>query len=221
MCSGHIPHHRCCSVYVISRVQIAFHITLLNSTPQSTFSHHTSFHHITPKDFTSHHLSCHTIPHHTTIAQLHITLLHTTVPRHISQTVNVATHPISDYHILHLRRYTAVCLGTTISHYHISKHMFHIAQPQSTSHTIPHPQLFHTTPTFNITAYFTPPHIPHRITPPHLTTHCIISHSTLHMPHSSPPHYASHFALCNIPHTRTPHSTPRHITHFAFQSHHV
>ena len=33
VCSGHIPHHKCCSVYVISRVQIAFHITLLNSTP--------------------------------------------------------------------------------------------------------------------------------------------------------------------------------------------
>ena len=33
VCTGHIPHHECCSVYVISRTQIAFHITLLNSTP--------------------------------------------------------------------------------------------------------------------------------------------------------------------------------------------
>ena len=29
VCSGYIPHHKCCSIYVISRVQIAFHITLL------------------------------------------------------------------------------------------------------------------------------------------------------------------------------------------------
>ena len=59
------------------------------------------------------------------------------------------------------------------------------------------------------------------------------SHSTLHMPHSSPqfhtttfhitsPTFSVHLALRNIPHTRTPHSAP-HIPHHtdfaAFQSH--
>ena len=148
------------------------HFTAHNSTPHhiNTFSHHTSFHPTShQKGFTSHHLSCHTIPHHTiphhtTIAQhstshYYIPHVHAT-----SQTFNVATHLTSDHHILHLTsHYTAVCLTPP----------FHTTTSQSTcftSHSHSHhpAQLFHTTPTFNITAHFTPHHIPHRIIPPHL-----------------------------------------------------
>ena len=172
------------------------HFTSHYSTPHHIKRFHITHHSITSHqyDFTSHHISHHTtfyvtphftshhISHHTTF---HVTPFHITpplhnIPHHITtyqcfchatsrRQLMFATHLTSDHHILHLRsRYTAVCLGTTISHHHISKHMFHITKPQSTSHTIPHPQLFYTTPTFNITAYFTPQHIPHRITPPHL-----------------------------------------------------
>ena len=174
VCSGHIPNHWCCSVYVISRVRITFHITLTphhikrfhithSVTSHQKILHHTTFH-VTPFHTTPFHITppLHNIPHHITTYQC---FCHATSRRQLM----FATHLTSDHHILHLRsRYTAVCLGTTISHHHISKHMFHITKPQSTSHTIPHPQLFYTTPTFNITAYFTPQHIPHRITPPHL-----------------------------------------------------
>ena len=132
---------------------------------------------------------------------------------------------------------------TTISHHHISKHnIFHIltSQPQSTSDTIPHSPLFHTTPTFNIIAHFTPHHIPHHITPPHLTPQHIASfstsvitqqsHSTLHMPHSSPPqfhtttfHITSWLSKsCIVQHSTyqdtTFHTTPcsiSHILHFS------
>ena len=65
--------HKCCSVYVISRVQIAFNI--LHIIP----SHHTKRFYITPP-FTSHHST----PHHY-CTTFHIILLHTSVPRHISQ----------------------------------------------------------------------------------------------------------------------------------------
>ena len=110
-----------------------------------------------------------------------------------SQTFNVATHLTSDHHILNLTsHYTAVCrpppFHTTTS------------QPQPTSLTIPHTQLFHTTPTFNISTFHT---IPHRITPPHLTSQHIASFSTSDItPHL---HYATF-------HT-TPYSTS-HILHF-------
>ena len=119
--------------------------------------HHTIFH-VTPFTF---HITppLYNIPHHiTTYHMFHAT----------SRTFNVATHLTSDHYIVRLRsHYTAVCLGTTISHHHISS-TCSTSQTQSISYTIPHPQLFHTTPTFNITAYFTPHHIPHHVTPPHL-----------------------------------------------------
>ena len=116
------------------------------------------------------------------------------VPNHTA-TVHISHHPIY----------------TTIPHHtHIHHSVFHTT-PYSTSH-------FTTTSEINILHHF---HIWH--------------HSALHMPHSSPPQFhtlASHryfplmqhstyIALCNIPHNRTPHSIPRHITHFAFQLHHV
>ena len=58
-CSDHIPHRKCCSVYVISRVQIAFHSTPLHTTwnvftPHIIPSHHAKRFYITPP-FTSHH----------------------------------------------------------------------------------------------------------------------------------------------------------------------
>ena len=172
-------------------------------------------------------MSHHSTPHHSTLhhhcTTFHITLLHTNVPRHISQTVNVATHLASDHHILHLRsHYTAVCLGTTISHHHISEHnMFHITLPQSTSHTIPHPQLFHTTPTFNITARFTPHHIPHHSIF-HTTTFHIALHHILILHHTTTsdtlhnfPHLISHnnhtaHCICHILHHHN--FTPPHFT---------
>ena len=224
VCSGHIPHHRCCSVYVISRVQFAFHITLLGSTPQ-TFSHHISFHPITRKDFTSHHLSCrtiphHTIPHHTTIAQhstshYYIPVFHTTSRRHW---VNVATHLASDHHILHN---TAVCLGTTISQ-HVPHHTaiaVHISQFHIHNYSTIHP---HSTSQRHISHH----NVPHRrIAPPHYIIFHIWHHNhTAHrichtgffitIPH---PHFTSrnflHFALCNVPHTRIPHHAIFHIAH--------
>ena len=224
VCSGHIPHHRCCSVYVISRVQFAFHITLLGSTPQ-TFSHHISFHPITRKDFTSHHLSCrtiphHTIPHHTTIAQhstshYYISVFHTTSRRHW---VNVATHLASDHHILHN---TAVCLGTTISQ-HVPHHTaiaVHISQFHIHNYSTIHP---HSTSQRHISHH----NVPHRrIAPPHYIIFHIWHHNhTAHrichtgffitIPH---PHFTSrnflHFALCNVPHTRIPHHAIFHIAH--------
>ena len=179
VCSGYIPHHKCCSVYVTPHQIKRFHIT---------------YHYITPKDFT-HHLSRHTIPYHTTIAQLrHSTSQHSTshyyiphVPCHISQTFNVATHLTSDHHILHLRsHYTAVCLGTTISHHHISTEAHavphHTDSPHLTRVAIPYPQLFATPHPHSTSQHISHHHIPHqipyRITPPHLTSQHIASFST-------------------------------------------
>ena len=245
VCSGYIPHHKCCSVYVISRVKIAFHITL---TPHQIKRFHITYHYITPKDFT-HHLSRHTIPHHT-IAQhsiSHYYIPH--VPCHISQTFNVATHLTSDHHILHLRsHYTAVCLGTTISHHHISTEAHavphHTDSPHLTRVAIPYPQLFATPHPHSTSQHISHHHIPHRITPhqipyritpPHLTSQHIASfstymtyditlqsHSTLHItiPHH---HWLSTFCnMATFPHTRTPHSTRHspHTLHFN-KSHHV
>jgi len=92
--------------------------------------------------------------------------------------------------------------------------MFHITQPQSTSHTIPHPQLFHTTPTFNITAYFTPHHIPHRITPQNLdftSHHYVWHHNTWHhFPHCTSHNNHTAHCICHSLHhynTTPPHST--------------
>ena len=43
VCSGRIPHHKCCSVYVISRVKIALHY----STPYHIKRFHIAHHSIT------------------------------------------------------------------------------------------------------------------------------------------------------------------------------
>ena len=217
------------------------HFTSHYSTPHHIKRFHIT-HHSMPKDFTSHHLSCHTIPHHTTIAQHSTSHYYIPMSHATSRTLCWNTSHLGPPYFQYLRsHYTAVCLGTTISRHHISKHMFHIHishHPIYTTiphHThIQHHSIFHTTPYSTF------------ITPPHLTSQDIESfstsditqqsHSALHIPHSSPPQFhtttftwrnfplmqhSTYIALCNIPHNRTPHSTPRHITHFAFQLHHV
>ena len=201
VCSGHIPHHRCCSVYVISRVQIAFHITLLNSTPGTLNvftsciipSHHIKTFYITPP-FMSHHST----PHH------HCTTFHITYSTsHL--TVNVATHLTSDHHILHLRsHYTAVCFGTPPFH----------TTSQSTTRSTSHSHSPHLTP-FHSHNYSTPP--------PHSTSQHNSHHNTFHIAlHHHIVHCNfTHFALCNIPHTRTPHSTPRYISHHILHFNHT
>ena len=230
--------HKCCSVYVISRVQIAFH-TKLHTTINVFTSHIISSHrterflhitfHVTPFHTTPFHIS------HTTIAQhstSHYYIPH--VPRHISQAAFiVATDLTSDHHILHN------ITPQSASHHHITPHLeaqhvphltpFHTrnystphphstSQHRSSHHTIFHIALhhhiliLHHTTTSDITT--------HRLHFPHLTWHN--NRSTLHMPHSSPPHFTSrnfpHFAVCNISHSTTPLSTPRHIPHHTFCS---
>ena len=170
VCSGHIPHHKCCSVYVISRVQIAFHTTQLH-TKLNVFTSHIPSHRTkrfyTTPPFTSHH-STSTIPpfhitpfhiSHTTIAQHSTSHYYRQVPRHISQTFIVATDLASDHHILHLTLHRSLPPTIIMTHHHISKHMFHISH-HSTPATIPH----HT----HIQHHSTPHHLPHHITPPHL-----------------------------------------------------
>ena len=151
------------------------------------------------------------------------------VPCHIWQTFNVATHLASDHHILHLAsHYTAVCIPSPFHTTTSQSTTYSTSHSHSPHRTIPHPQRLHTTPTFNITVYFTPHQsysTSHATTSdinrstlhlfPHLTSQQ--SHSTLHMPHSS-----SQFHIAFMQHSRTPHSTPRHIPHYtfaAFQSH--
>ena len=97
VCSGHISHHKCCSIYVISRVQIAFHTTQLRTT-LNVFtrhiipSHHTKRFYIT-LPFTSHHST----PHHST--SYHSTSHHHCTTFHITL--------VTTYHMFH---------GTSLRH---------------------------------------------------------------------------------------------------------
>ena len=126
----------------------------------------------------SHHSTSH---HHCTT--FHITLLHTNVPRHISQTVNVATRLASDHQFYIWEHYTA------ISHHHISKY-----------------NIFHITATVRIAPFdihnYSTPYIKHRSIL-HIALH---HHIWQHIASFSTSVIAQHIA-----HTRTPHSTPRHI----------
>ena len=102
------------SIYVISRVQIAFLITLLNSTP----------------NFTSHYSTPHHISHHTT--QLHTTF-------HIA--LNSAFHITTPHHVSH--HTTRLHTTFHITHYSITSHqkiLYHAAFSCYTtpSHNIPH-----------------------------------------------------------------------------------
>ena len=154
MCSGHIPHHKCCSVYVCSRVQIEIHITLLNTTLNV----------FTPHIIPSHHLSRHTTP------PLHNIPHHITTYRMFHATFNVATHLTSDHHILSVSDITP----QSASHHHFTPP--HIKAQHSTSHS-PHPQLYHTTLTFSISQHISHHTIFH-ITPPHLTSQHVAAFST-------------------------------------------
>ena len=226
VCSGHIPHHKCCSVYVISRVQIAFHITVQLHTTLNVFishiipSHHTKYlFYITPP-FTSHHSTPHHSTSHRHCTTFHITLFqsyhmfHATSRRHL---MSVTTRLASDHHILHLTTLHRSLPPTTISHHHISTIRTH-----------------HTTPTLNITAHFTPHHIPHRITPHfdfkshhRLTSQHIVSFSTSDITGNN--HTARCICRGHIVHRQghnsdtttflAHHIVAFHINHFAFESH--
>ena len=98
----------------------------------------------------------------------------------------------------------------------------------STSHS-PHLTPFHTTPTFNITAYFTPQHISHCITSPPLdfTSHHHIWHHTTITQHTAyatffitiPHHHISHhIVIFHILHYATFHIPGHHIPHHTIYS---
>ena len=219
VCSGHIPHHKCCSVYVISRVQIVFY-----TTPHHIKRFHTTRHSIKSHQKILHHTTFHVAPFHIT-PPLHVShsVLHTTCSTpHLADIECRNTwrlglpHSTSDI-TLH-RYFTPPHLKATV---HISHH--------STSRSILH----HTHVTFNISTFHTITlrhHIWHCNTllffflSPRLTyrnnrtTHCMCH--ILHRHNSTLPDFTyrnfPRLAFCNIPHTRTPgHST----SHFAFQSH--
>ena len=223
---GHIPHRKCCSIYVISRVQIAFHTTPhhISTFKLNVFSSHV-FHHITPKDFTSAFTSHHTTPFHITPQHSTSRYYHT-----ISHTGNIATHYLGPLYSI---SYIAVCLPPPFHWHH------HISSTYSTSHS-PHLTPFHTTPTFSITAHFTPYHstAPYTYIPPHLDStshHHVWHHNTLHhFPHLTTQqshHNSTHFHItylstsCIMQHSTyqdtTFHTTPYYTSqwHFAFQSH--
>ena len=170
-------------------------------------SHHTKRFYITPP-LTSNHSTQHTTYH----------MFHDTSRRHFS---NVATYDASDHHSPYLTSHY-----TAISHHHISK-------PQSTFHTISHPELFYTTPTFNISTFHTTlhHHIWHRNTlllffsPPltsrnNRTTHCmchILHHHISHIVTFHSLHYATfhwHHAIFHVTFCIQSHSTMSKITTF-------
>ena len=236
VCSGNIPHHKCCSVYGISRVEIAFHTTQLHTTLNIFTSHiissrHTTFH-VTPFHTTPFHIAppLYNIPHHITAYHM----FHTTSHRHLmSQHISPRTTIFYVWH--HITPQSA-------SHHHFTPPL----TSQSTTYSTSHSHSPHLTP-FHVHNYSTPhPHstsqhisyhtvfhialhhhilILHNTTTSDTTTHCIIFHIWHHTtitPHIAyatffiitiPHHHSSH---SNFPHTRTPHSTPRYIPHHTF-----
>ena len=237
VCSGHIPHHKCCSVYVLSRVQFAFHTT--------QFSHHIKHFHITHHSITSHqkilhhttfHVTppLHNIPHHITTYRL----FHATSLRHLmSQRISPRTtifyiwhhitpqsashHHFTPPHLKaqHIPHHTAT---VHIAPFHI--HNYSTPHPHSTPQHISHHTIFHI-------AYHLILILHRHTTTADITTHCIIFHiwrhtttahcicHILHHHNSTPPHFTSpnfpHFALCNIPHNEAPQSIFD-IAHYAF-----
>ena len=151
-------------MYVISRVQIAFHTTRLHIT-LNVFTLHIPSHHTTFHD--THRSTSH---HHCTF---HIAYyIH--VPRHISQTFNVATHLASDHYILHLAsHYTSVCIPP-----HHAIHITPLAAFQSHS-------TLHRTIITSDRAHF-PPWTSHSNIDynSHYPTAHIPNHTTLHFNHS-------------------------------------
>ena len=238
VCSGHIPHHKCRSVYVINRVQITFHITLL----------HTTLNFFTPR----------IIPSHNT-KRFYIPLSHTT-PFHITLPLHNIPHHFSAYHMFHfLRRLMSQHISprTTIfniwhhitpqsaSHRHVHTTTSHRHSPHLTpfhihNYSTPHPQhrsTFHTTTIFHITLHHHIMILHHNdiwqhtasfstsdTTQQPASTHCIWPHSssqfhttmaaihivTFHIWHYATFHLPGHHILCH---------TIFHITHFAFRSH--
>ncbi len=157
------------SVYVISRVQIAFHTTRLYT---SDIKHFHIAHSIT-----SHHFSRHTIPHHATI--VHSTY-HTTC--------TYMFHATSGRHLMSQH----ISPRTTIFY------IWHHITPQSASHhrfTPPHLKAQHIRHRI-ATVHIAPFRIHNDCTPhPHSTSQ-YISHHISHIPHHMPPHLTSIAARC-------------------------
>ena len=159
MCSGHIPHHKCCSAYVISRVQIAFHIA-----PYFTYTSHHISHRTIIHIKSLHHISAHhstsrpQIPPRTTpCTSPHSNITHHTIPQHTFQGIP---------HIPH-------CISTIIPHHTMSN----MASNHSASHlhhSTPYSPC--TTPSFHIAS----PHFTPDIARHHTMSYilCIAPHST-------------------------------------------
>ena len=174
VCSGHIPHHKYCSVYVLSRVQFAFHTTQF---------------HTTLNIFTSHIIpSHHTKRFHTTF---YITPFHITPPLH-----NIPHH-IATYNMFHAisrRQCCNISPGTTIFYiwdhitlqsasappFHTTTNLkAHVPHCHTTTVHILHHSTSTTIPqhtTFNTTAYFTPHHTIFHIALHHHILTDLISH---------------------------------------------
>ena len=157
--------------------------------------------------------------HHTTIAQHSILRYYIPhVPRHISQTFNVATtifyiwpritpQSASHHHFTlpHLKaQHITQCTSRTIPHWtsqHISQHYNYSTSHHHSLHQ--HCIIFHIWRHNNYTA------------------HCICH--ILHHHNSTPPHFTTfhilHYVTFHIPGHHSPHHAIFHITHFEFQSH--
>ena len=200
VCSGYIPHHKCCSVYVISRVQIAFHITL---TPHHIKRFTSSFHHITPQ--------LHNIPHHITTYMFHATSRRHLMLQHISprtttfyiwdhitlQSASVppfhTTTSQSTSHTVHILHHS---ISTTIPHHtHIQHHSIFHTTPYSTSHyTTPDSTSHYTTTSWPFTSRHY--HMWHHISSFSTSDITLQSHSTLH--NTTIPHHHWHFTSFHI-----------------------
>ena len=117
VCSSHILHHKCCSVSVISRVEIVFYTTLNVFKSYVIPSHHTKRFYITPL-FTSHQSTSH---HHCTFHIsdiLHLTL-HGSLPpttishHHIHNYFTPHPHSTSQHISHHIPHYTTTSDITT------------------------------------------------------------------------------------------------------------
>ena len=182
------------------RVQIAFHITLLNTTLNVFTSPFTS-HHSTPQ-------------HHCTTFQ--IALLHTacSMPHLMSQ------HITSDHHILYPTLHRSLP-PTAISHHCISKHNIPHHTVHIHNYTTPHPH--------SASAYFTPHRVPHYTTTSDITTHCSVFHIRHHttilqyiayatvFTTTIPYHHISHHIITvHILYYATVHIPGHHIPHHTF-----
>ena len=150
------------SCVCVKRVQIALCITLLSSTPHNVFtshnipSHNAKRFYITPP-FTSHHSTPH---HHCTT--FHITLLHTNVPRHISDIVLKHISPRTT--IFSISEITLHCSLPRHHHFtppHLKAHVphhtatVHISRDSTSTTVAHHTHIVQQYSIFHTTAYST------------------------------------------------------------------